>query len=102
MPAYTLRAMRKPKYDVTSESSLLLARGGDSLTAKHVALALDEAAKAAGRAPRLAELSEADKALKARVQTLFREHGGNVSAVARAVGKSRTQVQRWIKRFGLR
>ena len=84
------------------ESSLLLARGGHSLTVKHVALALDEAVRATERAPRPAELSETDKELRARLRSLFREHRGNVSAVARAVGKSRTQVQRWIKRFGLR
>jgi transposase-like protein len=33
--------------------------------------------------------------------TLLEEHGGNVSAVARAMGKARMQVQRWMKRFGL-
>ena len=31
----------------------------------------------------------------------LREHGGNVTAVARAMGKARTQVQRWLRRFGL-
>ena len=30
---------------------------------------------------------------------LLREHKGNVSAVARAMGKARMQIQRWIKRF---
>ena len=28
-------------------------------------------------------------------------HQGNVSAVARQMGKARMQIQRWIKRFGL-
>lgn len=28
-------------------------------------------------------------------------HEGNLSEVARALGKGRTQVQRWMKRFGL-
>lgn len=31
----------------------------------------------------------------------LREHGGNVSAVARTLGKARVQIQRWIKRYGL-
>src|SRR6266851_8160791 len=32
---------------------------------------------------------------------LLREHRGNLSAVARAVGKGRTQVVRWVSRYGL-
>jgi DNA-binding NtrC family response regulator len=31
----------------------------------------------------------------------LRAHGGNVTAVARSMGKARTQVQRWLRRFGL-
>lgn len=31
----------------------------------------------------------------------LRAHRGNVTAVARAMGKARTQVQRWLHRFGL-
>ena len=33
---------------------------------------------------------------------LLQEHGGNISAVARALGKARPQVQRWIKRYGIK
>jgi len=29
----------------------------------------------------------------------LREHGGNITAVARALRKARFQVQRWIKRY---
>ena len=32
---------------------------------------------------------------------LLRKHLGNVSAVARALGKTRAQVHRWIKRYQL-
>jgi DNA-binding NtrC family response regulator len=32
---------------------------------------------------------------------LLREHDGNVTAVARAMGKARTQVQRWLRRLGI-
>ena len=35
------------------------------------------------------------------VVRLLREHGGNVSAVARAMGKARMQVQRWMARYGI-
>ena len=31
----------------------------------------------------------------------LREHRGNISAVARSMGKARTQVQRWLRRFHL-
>lgn len=37
----------------------------------------------------------------APLSALLAEHGGNVSAVARAMGKARMQVQRWIRRYGL-
>src|SRR5229473_294762 len=33
---------------------------------------------------------------------LLQQHGGNISAVARALGKARPQVQRWIKRYGIK
>ena len=32
---------------------------------------------------------------------LLEQHGGNLSAVARAVGKGRTQVVRWVARYGI-
>jgi sigma-54 dependent transcriptional regulator, acetoin dehydrogenase operon transcriptional activator AcoR len=32
---------------------------------------------------------------------LLRQHGGNMSAVARVLGKGRTQIVRWVKRYGI-
>jgi transcriptional regulator with GAF, ATPase, and Fis domain len=32
---------------------------------------------------------------------LLREHGGNLSAVARVLQKGRTQVMRWVARYGI-
>ena len=40
-------------------------------------------------------------ALRARLELLLREHRGNISAVARDLGKARMQVQRWLRRFHL-
>ena len=40
--------------------------------------------------------------LRARLVAELERQQGNVSAVARAMGKARMQVQRWIKRFRLR
>ncbi|HEX4335363.1 MAG TPA: sigma 54-interacting transcriptional regulator [Polyangiaceae bacterium] len=38
---------------------------------------------------------------KETVLSLLREHRGNVSAVARAAGKARNQIQRWLRRYAL-
>jgi len=46
-------------------------------------------------------LSEEDRALRADLEARFREHKGNISAVARSMGKARMQIQRWVKRLGL-
>jgi DNA-binding NtrC family response regulator len=42
-----------------------------------------------------------DVALRTQLDELMREHCGNVTAVARALGKAPTQIQRWLKRVGL-
>jgi DNA-binding NtrC family response regulator len=46
-------------------------------------------------------LSEEDARRKEELLALLREHGGNISAVARVMGKARMQIQRWIKRYGI-
>ena len=38
---------------------------------------------------------------RAELVALLREHGGNVSAVARAAGRSRVQIHRWLRQFGV-
>jgi len=43
-----------------------------------------------------------EDARRAELAQLLEVHGGNVSAVARAMGKARAQVQRWIKKYGLK
>jgi transcriptional regulator with GAF, ATPase, and Fis domain len=67
---------------------------------------LPEAVRAAGLEPSSASggvkpLSDEDRALKGELEQLLREHKGNISAVARAMGKARMQIQRWVKRFAL-
>jgi transcriptional regulator with PAS, ATPase and Fis domain len=37
----------------------------------------------------------------ASLEALLAKHGGNVAAIAREVGRSRTQVYRWMTQFGL-
>jgi transcriptional regulator with GAF, ATPase, and Fis domain len=46
-----------------------------------------------------AGLSERDRRRRSEIVDLLRQHGGNITAVARSLGIARTQVQRWIKRF---
>jgi sigma-54 dependent transcriptional regulator, acetoin dehydrogenase operon transcriptional activator AcoR len=48
-----------------------------------------------------AQLPAADRERRARLEGLLREHRGNVTHVARAMGAAREQVYRWIKRLGL-
>jgi transcriptional regulator of acetoin/glycerol metabolism len=42
-----------------------------------------------------------DAALRARLVGALAKHRGNVSAVARELGKARMQIQRWLRRFDL-
>ncbi len=44
--------------------------------------------------------SESDE-LRDELVRMLREHGGNLAAVARAMDKDRTQIRRWLKRYGL-
>jgi transcriptional regulator with GAF, ATPase, and Fis domain len=48
-----------------------------------------------------AEAAARDAALREALVEQLRAHGGNLAAVARAMGKARMQVQRWMKRFEL-
>ena len=46
-------------------------------------------------------VSVEDQRRREELIALLREHRGNISQIARAMGKARMQVQRWLKRFGL-
>jgi transcriptional regulator with GAF, ATPase, and Fis domain len=45
------------------------------------------------------QLSEDDQRRREEILELLRAHGGNITAVARVLGKARFQVQRWLKRY---
>jgi DNA-binding NtrC family response regulator len=53
-------------------------------------------------APPSKPLSEADAQRSAQLAELLRRHEGNISAVAREMGKTRFQIRRWMTRYGLR
>ncbi len=46
-------------------------------------------------------LSRREGTRQRQLETLLREHEGNVSAVARVTGKARAQIYRWLRRYGL-
>jgi transcriptional regulator of acetoin/glycerol metabolism len=46
-------------------------------------------------------LSAEDEALRAELVSALKRREGNVSDVARDMGKARMQIQRWIRRFGI-
>ena len=82
--------------------------GDGPVRVEHLPEPVRQAAKAAGdMRPKTAiaaadrPLSEAELRQRDQLVALLREHSGNVSAVARALGKARMQVQRWLKRYGL-
>ncbi|HEX2574132.1 MAG TPA: sigma 54-interacting transcriptional regulator [Polyangia bacterium] len=54
----------------------------------------------AARAPS-SDTDHEDQQRRAELVALLREHRGNLSAVARAMGKARLQIQRWVKRYHL-
>ena len=54
-----------------------------------------------GYVPPPGPLSDDDRRLRDEVIESLRAHAGNISAVARAMGKDRKQIQRWVKRFDL-
>ncbi len=47
------------------------------------------------------ELTENEVRHRDELIALLREHRGNLSAVAREIGKGRTQVVRWVGRYGV-
>jgi DNA-binding NtrC family response regulator len=52
-------------------------------------------------APEAAPISAEQLRHREELIALLMEHRGNVSSIARAMGKARMQVQRWLKRYGL-
>jgi DNA-binding NtrC family response regulator len=61
----------------------------------------DEDAPAVSSLPAPGDDLDLDRVLRDRLLRLLREHNGNVSAVARDMGKARVQIRRWCKRLNL-
>ena len=79
-------------------AAALLLAGGKSIGLEHLPAEL----RGDARRPAIPEaFAPAEQEQRARLVALLIEHGGNVSAVARVLGKGRTQVVRWVQRFGI-
>jgi transcriptional regulator of acetoin/glycerol metabolism len=57
--------------------------------------------EAIGQGAEPGALDDEARAIRKQLHALMTEHAGNVAAVARAMGKDRVQIHRWLKRFGL-
>jgi transcriptional regulator with AAA-type ATPase domain len=99
-PAAAAQLVRAPwphnarEVDKVIEAALALA--GDAASDPAIAPTID-----AAHLPRPPAEDPDDAALRARLDALLAEHRGNISQVARELGKARMQVQRWLKRFAL-
>ncbi|MBC7977071.1 MAG: Fis family transcriptional regulator, partial [Myxococcales bacterium] len=54
-----------------------------------------------GAAARDDEPRDADETRRSELVALLTEHGGNISAVARAAKRSRVQIHRLLRQFGI-
>ena len=81
----------------------LIFSGTDPIDLSHLAAGPRRAVETDLReAPvKAAELSEAQLKRRQELEELLTANGGNVSAVARVLGKDRVQIQRWLRRFEL-
>lgn len=67
--------------------------GSDPITPEHLPPVVRES--------QTDSLGPDDRARRQQLIELLRNSAGNVSAVARELGKARMQVQRWLKRYGI-
>ncbi|MEO7094786.1 MAG: sigma 54-interacting transcriptional regulator, partial [Polyangiales bacterium] len=72
-----------------------LAVSSDRIELEHLPAALRSGTAAGG------ELAEDEERLRELLVKAIARHDGNLAAVARDLGKDRTQIRRWMKRFGL-
>jgi DNA-binding NtrC family response regulator len=76
---------------------------GKPMTRAHLGLALQPQSLRTRSAPPAygRPLSREEAMLKRELLVKLQHHAGNVSEVAREMGKARMQVQRWLKRFAI-
>src|SRR5262245_18005586 len=70
-----------------------------AVVAVHVGTGTVEVEHLALVTPEVATLSDGDRARREELVASLAEHRGNISAVARALGKDHVQIRRWLERF---
>jgi transcriptional regulator with GAF, ATPase, and Fis domain len=86
--------------DQCVHAAALLAQG-ERIGLAHLPEAVQSSLKALPPSRKPAELSEEDTQRREQVLHLLQSHAGNISAVAREMGKERKQVHRWLERYGI-
>jgi transcriptional regulator with PAS, ATPase and Fis domain len=76
----------------------VLAEGG-RLEAAHLPAEIRGPGETTPSAPPIPLEDLPDSALRRELLAAMKRHGGNISQVAREMGKARTQIQRWMKRL---
>jgi transcriptional regulator with GAF, ATPase, and Fis domain len=75
--------------------------GGEPIEVEHLPPAVRRPRAPSSGEHTPSDLSPEDLELRQQLIDLLTAHGGNVTAVARALAKGRMQIHRWAKRFGL-
>ena len=102
-----LRAMIRYRWPLNvRELQLTLARAvvlsqGERIDVTQLPPEIAAGARTSAKAREITDEERRDDALRRELIGLLEAHGGNVSEVARAMGKARMQIQRWMKRFDL-
>jgi transcriptional regulator with GAF, ATPase, and Fis domain len=81
-----------------------VSRGDEALDLTYVAGVLPEEARlvsSRGGPPAISDSGSVPAAERERLSRLLAQHEGNISAVAKELGKPRAQIYRWLSRFGL-
>jgi transcriptional regulator with AAA-type ATPase domain/pSer/pThr/pTyr-binding forkhead associated (FHA) protein len=81
--------------------ALALAPAGAPLDVAHLPREIVAGREAPTTRPPPEALSEQDAKIRGELVEQLARHGGNIAAVARAMGKARMQIQRWCRRFGV-
>ena len=75
--------------------------GAGRIELVHLPRAVRDGKRVPGPALPPRKLSDEEKRRRQELVSLLQEHGGNLASVARALGKGRTQIVRWVQRYGL-
>jgi DNA-binding NtrC family response regulator len=75
--------------------------GGARIESAHLPREIQSAASPEERAPVKRTLTDQESARREQIIRFLRDNRGSVSATARSMGKARSQLQRWLKVYGI-